>query len=209
MRKPNEDSIPTRASLLSRLKDWDDNESWKTFVDTYWRLIYRSAIKAGLNDAEAKDATQETIFIVCKKMRDFKYDPALGKFKAWLLNTARWKIADQFRKRAGKVKSLPATRDDSDRTPIAERIPDPNSLNLDSILEEEYQQNLVEAALDRIKHRVNDKDFQIFHCYVVKEWTVQEVMKTLGVSRYQVYNAKSRISKLLRKEIEQLETKML
>lgn len=209
MRKRNDDSIPTRASLLGRLKDWDDSEGWKTFTDTYWKLIYRSAIKAGLNDEEAKDATQETILSVCKKMRDFKYDPALGSFKAWLLTTARWKITDQFRKRARQVRPVEATREDPDRTPLVERIPDPNTLGLDSILEEEYQQNLVEAALDRVKHRVNDKDFQIFHCYVVKEWTVKEVMKSLGVSRFQVYNAKSRISKLLRKELEQLKRQML
>jgi hypothetical protein len=31
--------IPTRYSLLSRLQNWDDQDSWKDFFDTYWRLI--------------------------------------------------------------------------------------------------------------------------------------------------------------------------
>src|SRR5580658_10178103 len=53
--------IPTRRSLLSRLKNWNDNESWKTFFDTYWRLIYNTAVRAGLNDAEAQDVVQDTI----------------------------------------------------------------------------------------------------------------------------------------------------
>ena len=48
-----EDSIPTRYSLLSRLQDRDDQDSWKDFFDTYWRLIYSFAIKSGLTDAEA------------------------------------------------------------------------------------------------------------------------------------------------------------
>jgi hypothetical protein len=30
-----EEFIPTRYSLLSRLQDWDDQESWKDFFDTY------------------------------------------------------------------------------------------------------------------------------------------------------------------------------
>jgi hypothetical protein len=39
------DSIPTRQSLLNRLKDWGDQSSWQDFFDTYWQLIYNVAIK--------------------------------------------------------------------------------------------------------------------------------------------------------------------
>ena len=53
--------IPTRWSLISRLKDWDDRENWKNFFDTYWKLIYGAAIKAGLSDVEAEEVVQETV----------------------------------------------------------------------------------------------------------------------------------------------------
>src|SRR5262245_26498265 len=89
----------TRASLLERLKNWEDKESWREFFAIYWRLIYSTATKAGLSDAEAQDVVQETIITVAKKMPGFKYDPAIGSFKSWLLHTTRWKITDQFRKR--------------------------------------------------------------------------------------------------------------
>lgn len=39
-----EDFIPTRYSLLSRLQNWDDQDSWKEFFDIYWRLIYAVAL---------------------------------------------------------------------------------------------------------------------------------------------------------------------
>ena len=71
--------IPTRTSLLERLKRWDDQESWRDFFNTYWRLIYGAAVKAGLSDAEAQEAVQETVIIVSKKMEDFKYDPAASR----------------------------------------------------------------------------------------------------------------------------------
>jgi hypothetical protein len=32
--------IPTRSTLLSRLKDLGDDQSWRRFFDTYWKLIY-------------------------------------------------------------------------------------------------------------------------------------------------------------------------
>jgi hypothetical protein len=52
------DSIPTRQSLLARLKDWEDQESWREFFDTYWRLIHATALKAGLSEPEAQEVVQ-------------------------------------------------------------------------------------------------------------------------------------------------------
>ena len=40
-------SLATRRSLLSRLKQSDAEESWRQFFDTYWRLIYSTALGAG------------------------------------------------------------------------------------------------------------------------------------------------------------------
>ena len=57
-----------RASLLGRLKDWEDQTSWREFFDTYWRLIYTVARKAGLTAAEAQDVVQDTSLVVAKKL---------------------------------------------------------------------------------------------------------------------------------------------
>src|SRR2546428_12249251 len=97
------DSIRTRYSLLNRLKDLGDQTSWQDFFDTYWRLIYNVAVKAGLTDTEAQEVVQETVIAVAKKIAGFKADPARGSFSAWLMYTTRWRIADQFRKRQKAV----------------------------------------------------------------------------------------------------------
>ena len=86
--------IPTRRSLLTRLKCWDDQESWRDFFSTYWKLIYSVALKSGLSETEAQDAVQETVISVAKKMPGFNYDPATGSFKSWLLLVTRRRIAD-------------------------------------------------------------------------------------------------------------------
>src|SRR5215475_237413 len=95
----DEPFMPTRKSLLSRLKKWDDQESWQEFFNTYSKLLYRVAVKAGLSDAEAQDVVQETIIVVARKIPDFKYDPALGSFKSWLLLITRRRIEKQLKKR--------------------------------------------------------------------------------------------------------------
>src|SRR5215472_3086238 len=94
-----EEFIPTRYTLLSRLQNWEDNESWKDFFDTYWRLIYSVARKSGLTEAEAQDVVQETVISVAKHIHKFRRDRKLGSFKGWLRNLTRWRIADQLRKR--------------------------------------------------------------------------------------------------------------
>jgi len=204
-----DDLIPTRQSLLTRLKDWDDKEGWQRFFDTYWKLIYAVAIKSGLTDAEAKDAVQETVLAVAKRMHDFKYDPALGSFKGWLFHLTRWKVGDQFRRRQRHLIPHALAPEDTVRTATIERVPDPDSLNLDGLWEEEWRKNLMDAALQRIKRKVNAKDYQIFHFYVLKDWPVQEVVETLGVTSDQVYQAKSRLMPQLIKEVEYLEARML
>ena len=58
--------IPTRTTLIHRLKNWQDQSSWQDFFDTYWKLIYGVAIKGGLTKTEAQDVVQETMLSVAK-----------------------------------------------------------------------------------------------------------------------------------------------
>jgi hypothetical protein len=75
------ESLPTRRSLLSRLRNIGDDASWYTFFETYWRLIYNVARKSGLSDDESQEVVQETVISVARKMPDFHYDRAKGSFK--------------------------------------------------------------------------------------------------------------------------------
>lgn len=207
--KSADELIPTRQSLLGRLKDWNDQESWKLFFDTYWRLIYNAALKAGLTDAEAQDVVQDTIVSVLKSMRTFTYDAGSGSFKGWLLQTTRWRIADQFRKRQRGIEQ-PGARSESrtsERTATVERVPDPAGLALEAIWDEEWDKNLMDAATERVKGKVDSKQYQIFDLYVFKGWSVAKVARTLKVNPGRVYLTKHRISNLIKKEIRYLQSK--
>ena len=71
MNQTDDTSIATRASLLERLKNLDDQAGWQRFFDTYWRLIYGVALKTGLTHAEAQDVVQETVISVAKHLPGF------------------------------------------------------------------------------------------------------------------------------------------
>src|SRR5438477_9807784 len=208
MARNSENLLPTRRSLLNRLKNWDDQESWKDFFDTYWKLIYGVAVRAGLTDVEAQEVVQETVIAVAKKMQEFKYDPQVGSFKGWLLHTTQWRISDQLRKRRGERGPVVPCSDTETKTATADRIADPAGFNLEAIWEEEWKTNVFNAAIERVKRRVNARQYQIFDLYVIKEWTVQKVASTLGVNAGRVYLAKHRISALVKREIKNLEGTM-
>ena len=200
-----DDPLPTRYTLLSRLQSWDDQESWKEFFDTYWRLIYSVAIKSGLTESEAQDVVQETIISVAKDIGKFKCDRSLGSFKGWLRNLTRWRIADQFRKR-GRLETSAAPGDGINPLDLAE-VPDSAPDDLEAKWESEWQANLLSAAIDRVKNRINEEHFQIFDLYVIQQMPVKMVAQILGVNIGQIYLAKFRVATLIKKEVRLLEEK--
>jgi len=205
--------LPTRRSLLSRLKRGDDQAGWQRFFDTYWKLIYGVAIKAGLTDAEAQDAVQETVLAVSKHIGQFKYDPAKCSFKTWLLLLTRQRIARQFQKRPPKpalnaggesLAVFPRDGHEATRTGTVERIPDPRRDPLEAVWDEEWQKHLLASATERVKRQVKAEHFQMFDFYVLQAWPVREVARVLNVSVAQVYLAKHRVGALLKKELKRL-----
>ena len=186
-----------------RLGDWKDQRTWDEFYRTYWRLIYSVALKAGLREDEAWDVVQETVLTIAKQSLRNAYDPERGSFKMWLWNVTRWRINDQFRQR-GKA-PLPATTGEdpgqTTREPV-ENVPDTSGNNFTEIWEREWQQNVMKAALERVKMRGSPRQFQIFECNVLQGMNATDVRRLLGVSMTQVYLAKHRVGSVLKKEIE-------
>src|SRR3954462_5599127 len=160
--------LATRRSLVDRLGNWDDPRRWQEFFDTYWKLIYAAAKKAGLTDVEAQEVVQETVITVAKNIGKLRYDPAIGSFKGWLLNITRWRIADQFRKRLPDGPHRQA--DDSRLTVTMDRLPGADANAVEELWDNEWKQNLLDAAITRLKKKLDPKQFQIFDCYVQKQW---------------------------------------
>ena len=201
----NTDLNPTRYSLLSRLQDWDDQDSWRDFFDTYWRLIYSVAIKSGLTETEAQDVVQETVVCVAKDITKFKRDRNRGSFRGWLSNLTRWRINDQLRKRASlrPVENVDLLMESHPVT----QIPDPSGSELAAIWEEEWKTNLLEAAIERVRRHVREEHYQIIDLCVMRRWKARDVAEALGVSVGQVYLAKHRVALEVKSVVRELQKK--
>ena len=200
--------LPTRRSLLSKLKSWEDHDSWREFFDTYWKLIYSVARKAGLDDAEAQEAVQETIISVAKEMGGFKYEPAKGGFKRWLLTVTRRRILDQMRKRyrerSACVADAAATSVDAEISLVAEE-----ATASDALWDSEWRSHLLAAASARVRTQVKAEHFQIFEQTAVHGWSVADTAKAFGVSRINVHVIRHRVGDAMKKELKRLQAKLL
>lgn len=187
----------TRRSLILKLSDWQDRKSWDEFYRTYWRPIYSVAIQSGLREHEAWDVVQEVVITIAKQSRKQAYDPKRGSFKAWLWKITSWRISDQFRARAKDTSS--ASDIPGSSSPL-DFVPDMDSPSFEDIWDKEWQDNVMKAALDRVKMKISPRQFQIFDYNVIRGMKPTEVHRKLGVSLAQVYLAKHRVSALLKKE---------
>lgn len=202
-----ESLLPTRRSLINRLRNCEDQDSWRDFFKTYWKLIYSFAIRCGCTDAEAEEVVQETVISLSRKMPEYRYDPAVCSFKGWLLHVTNWRVIDQLRKRRSR-KAEPLSLD-SATARLVDQLASPAESELEALWDEEWQKNLIDAAMERVKRKVNAEHYQIFHLLLIKQHSARKVASLLKINIARVYLAKHRVSALVQKEIKLLTSKLL
>ena len=79
----------TRPSLLMRLRDARDQQAWTIFLEIYQPLIYRIVRQRRIQDADAREVTQEVLLAVSGSIDQWETDPARGTFRGWLTTITR------------------------------------------------------------------------------------------------------------------------
>ena len=188
----------TRSSLLERLRVGCDHASWEEFFDQYWQMIFHVARRAGLSEADAQDVVQETVVEAVACLPRFERQRE-GSFRSWLCQITRSRVARHYRKEYQLHRRVNALTEEHAARPMPGAEPD-----LEAIWDEEWQRNLLWAALERVKRQVSPRHYQIFHCHVLQEWDVAEVARQLDVSQSMVYVTKHRVGALLKRELTRM-----
>lgn len=194
-----ERSLETRRSLLSRLRDFEDKESWQTFFDLYWRLLYNVARRAGLDDVDAQDVVQDAVMAIAREIPEFRYDPERGSFKQWLFRILRRRVSDHFRKLYRQPAHAGISPDMLEGTGDADAIRMQDGVSLSDAWDQEWERSVLDAAIAQVRGQANPKQFQVFDYCVLKEWPVAKVASTLGMNAAQVYLARHRVSQAVKR----------
>ena len=92
---------------------------------------------------------------------------------------------------------------------LLNELPDTSGSVLEDLWEEEWRRHMADAAMERVKRLVSPEQFQMFEFSVLQRWPAGKVAEALGVTTIQVYMARHRVGKLVKKEIQRLEHEMI
>ncbi len=191
----NEEFMGTRATLLSRLKDVGDHRSWEEFYGLYHRLIRNIARKSGMSAEESQEIVQEVFMDLARKLPEFKYNGKTGSFKKFLKNLVGWRVVDQLRKRK-PYDCSPEAQQEIDRM----ASPDP----IQEIWETEWGRNLLDAAMEKTREKVDPRNYQIFDLATTHGMRSTEISKLLRISVARVYVARHRVALKVKLELRAL-----
>ncbi len=181
----------TPVSLLEQLRRPDEQAAWVEFVRLYGPLLFYWARKAGLQESDAADLTQEVFAVLVQKLPEFRYDECKN-FRAWLRTIALNKWRDTCRQRARHPAGLDG-RDFAD-------VPAPEQ----SFTEEEYRGQLMVQALEVLRPEFRPATWKAFEEHGVAGRRAEDVARELGMTVGGVYAAKFRVMGRLRSYLQGL-----
>jgi RNA polymerase sigma-70 factor (ECF subfamily) len=191
--------LRTSVSLLARLRLGSaDQAAWGEFVERYGRKIFGWCRHWGLQEADAEDVTQEVLLKLAQKMKTFAYDTS-GSFRAWLktLTHHAWQDFVESRRRAGAGQG---------GTTVLEKLHQAAAReDLIQRLEKEFDRELLDLAMQRVKSRVQAHTWEVFRLLALEGLSGAEAAAQLKMKVATVFVARSKVQRMIELEARRLE----
>jgi RNA polymerase sigma-70 factor, ECF subfamily len=183
----------TPVSLLERLRQPDEQAAWERFVELYTPLLYHWGCRLGASEHDAADLVQDLFIVLVREMRHFQYQ-AGRRFRGWL-----WTITvNKWRERCRRCAAQPVQVAGLNLDPA-----DPSDA-IAAFDEAEYRSYLVNRSLQLMQAEFQPTTWKACWECVVAGRPAAEVATELGLSASAVRQAKSRVLRRLRQELQGL-----
>ena len=184
--------LNTRATLLIRLRNKHDDESWEEFTNYYSSYVFAVLKGMGVEFSELEDMSQSILLKLWKSLPDFEYKPEKGSFRSWLCTVIRRSVYNYFR---DKKKTSEIISEESVKADV------------EKIAEKEWMIHIATLAWDSIADEFSESVKETYIRLSNGE-LAEEIAKDLNISRGTVYVYKERVQKALRKEVRRLNTEL-
>ncbi|EDM25555.1 probable extracytoplasmic function alternative sigma factor [Lentisphaera araneosa HTCC2155] len=185
----------TRQTLIARLRDQHDEESWETFAQIYRRYIYVVIRRMNLSHSEAEDLVQEILFKVWNKLPELNYNPHKARFRTWLSTVIKNHVISYIRSSQSHSNKLSKAAEEMNETYSDHEI--------DEIIRKEWENYISNMAMERIKKSFPGQALKVFEMSLEGK-SVAEIAETLNLKENSVYKSKNRVKARLIEEISLL-----
>lgn len=185
--------MDTSTRILRRLAEQPSTTVWHTFYERYQGLIRGFARRLGLQSHDQSEILQETMIAASNNLQPAGMNGE--RVRAWLRTVSRRKIMDLLRQKYRR--KLPEVL--TDELVGADFWP-----NAQAAWAAEWQCELLERALAKLRRELPPKMYQAFDLYALREHEAEEVARILGINRALVYLYKLRVTERLRREVQKL-----
>lgn len=186
----------TRVSLILRLHNPKDAEAWEEFVLIYQPFILRIAQRLGMSDANAADASQNTLTRLTEVVHQWSPSKTNATFRGWLYRVARNCMLRQFEKENKHMRLL---QSEVSREYFDQLSAEPKGG--ESVYQLEFQRQVFASAAENIRSQIRHNYWQAFWLTYVKNRDIKEVAHMLKINVSTVYVARSRVLKRIRNEV--------
>ena len=193
------DTPETRASLLVRVRDHRDAAAWAEFLAIYEPLVFRLMRRQGIQDADARELTQDVLVAIAKAIERWDPDPARGSFRAWLFRIARNLMINFL----SRQKAYHRGSGHSDMQRLLEQQPSTGEES--ALYDLECRRQLFHWAADRVRAEFTENTWQAFWRTCVSGESITDVAIDLRMSAGAIYVARSRVMARLRETVKTID----
>ena len=191
----------TSSSFLDRVKA-RDNEAWRRLAGVYGisgSLLVPTRRCPARQDCA--DICQDVFRAVAANIDGFQRDQSRGTFRGWLRTITRSKVEDHFRQKKRQPPAKATGGSDAYERILA--IPDGDGSSVPEASDEETA-IIVRKTLDLIRPEFEERTWQAFWRAAVEGQQSGVVADALGMTPGAVRQAKSRVLRRLREELDRL-----
>lgn len=185
----------TSPSLLLRIRDPDNQAAWEEFLSVYTVIVRDYCYQRRLQTADVDDVIQDVMMAVSTAIKRFEYNPAKGRFRAWLGTIAANCIKARMSRTTDKTVPTVLAYDVNLNGQCSD--PDTDWVSV-------FSEQIFRTACNRIRKEFADKTWECFDASWIKNEEAVEIAHRLDIPVHSVYVNKSRVLKRLETEVKVL-----
>lgn len=193
-----QDGLLTRVSLLQKAREDQNHPAWEELLKYYEPFVSKVLLSMSFRGADLEDAKQQVFVKLWRGLHTYERDPKRALFRTWFARLIRNTALNIVRSRSRQPSGPSFDDEQSGQSNLLH-----DDSEVEKRVEEEWQQYIVELAMDRARLVFSGNAIDVFMMSLEGK-SVETIAETLGIKVNTVYILKHRVKTVLLREIQTL-----